>query len=274
MKHLLLFIFIIVLSACGSSDSETNSDLAGIDSSIIKNPLTLDDLSEDKAFVKLLEGTIGNLAVEMQIVIAADSSVRGSYFYKKYNTLLPFKGKISGDGRMLLAVYDITTDIVEYFKGRISDEWAFQGKWFKVEKNSKRLDFSMSLKEKITDKVSKSLEGTYELDTIGMEKKMTIRKAKNGKFQFQISLVSSCSGVIEGDWAYFQNDSTANFYGEEGCYVHFELRKDYINIKETDCLYYRGMQCGFDGNYRKTSNRIDWIDDFYEADDVDSLLDL
>jgi len=271
MKKLLLLQLILLVTACG--ESEQSSEINGKDSLRIQNPLSLDELSNNETIVKILEGEIDGHDVEMQIMVTPDKSVQGSYFYKKYEKLLPFRGRLSGDGRMKLEVYDITTNIVEYFKGRLSDDWSFQGKWFKVEQDSKSLAFNLSLKKNNKIKIPKALAGTYQLDTTGVSKKMTIREAANGKFQFQISIDASCSGVIEGNWAYLQSDKVANFYGEENCYVHFELLDNAIKIREADCLYYHGAQCGFDGTYRKTSNEINWINDFYEAEDIDSLLD-
>lgn len=274
MKKILLLPIIYFFVACGSEETSISSDVENTDSTMTGNPLSLEILNNNESFVKRLTGTINNSEVEMQLIISADESVRGSYFYKKYKELLPFRGRMSGDGRMKLEVYDITTDIVEYFKGRITNDGQFQGKWFKVEENSKSLDFDLTFKDSLAIEMPKYLAGTYQLDTKGIAKKMTIRNAADGKFQFQISIDSYCSGVIEGDWAYFQNNTDANFYGEENCYVHFEVLNNRIKIQEADCLYYHGMQCSFDGTYSKISDKVNWIDDFYADEDIDSLLDL
>ena len=69
--------------------------------------------------IRSLEGKIDEYDVEIQLVISADQSVRGSYFYKKNGKNLPFRGRVSGDGRIKLEVYDITTKVVEYFKGQL-----------------------------------------------------------------------------------------------------------------------------------------------------------
>ncbi len=267
MRTILFSFLCIALISCGGNEGES-SKAVNVAPSLSK-PLSLSELKAGE--LKILTGTIANLPIEMQMVIEKDGTVRGSYFYKKYKKLLPFKGRLASDGRMALEVYDITTEAVEYFKGRIDENWAFVGKWFKTDAGADRLDVTLNLKKEKQLELPKKLAGTYQSDAENYSQTLTIRAAKNGQFEFQMTMGSEfCSGVIEAGMAYFHGKKEANFYGEESCYVNFKINEKEIIISESDCAYYHGLNCMFDGNYKKTSDKVDWITDFYpEVDNLD-----
>jgi hypothetical protein len=229
------------------------------------------------SIMKHFSGIIDSVPVAMQMVIASDSSIRGTYFYKKYKGLLPFKGQIARDGRVMLTVYNIQLEEVEYFKGRMNSDWTFNGKWFKVEAGADKRDFELKVipEEEKEEEIVENLAGTYLFSSKSTEQKLNIRAVTSKQFEFQMMVAEGgCTGEIETGIAYFEAGGDANFYGEEGCYISFKMRNNKIFIKETDCNYYHGMRCTFDGSYKKTSNQVDWITDFYAIDEeLDSLLD-
>ena len=271
---LLLLTSLLLLWACNNSKVETDTESNDIDSSLT-NPLSLDSLLGEQPLVKILKGKVGDESVEMQLYIDSTKFIRGSYFYEKYQKLLHFKGALSEDGRMALKVYDITKEEVENFKGRITSDWTFSGVWFKIEAGAEKLPFALTESELPTYDNSK-IEGTYKFDTANYEQVLAIREVENNQFEFQISIRSiSCTGEIEKGLALFHGEKNANFYGDEDCYMNFDLDGNWINVGGL-CTYFHGMQCSFDGGYQKISNKVEWVDDFYTDDDFneDDIRDL
>ena len=255
----------IMLWACQSNDGNTGE--ANI-SSVQATDLGLDTLLTDgQSIIKVMKGTIGTHSVEMQMYIDSNRFVRGSYFYEKYQTLLHFKGLLSNDGRMTLKVFDITKEEVENFKGRINPDWSFNGTWFKIEAGAEKLDFSLTPIE--TADFTSDLQGTYKFDNGRVHQTLAIRNIQNNQFEFQLIITSAaCTGEIEKGIALFHSSKNANFYGDEDCYINFDFNGDIINVGDL-CPYFHGMQCSFDGAYKKTTKKVEWIDDFYLDDDFD-----
>ena len=267
MRILLLLFTSLLLWTCHQKKVETKSTNDNVDPALT-NPLMLDSLLGQQPLVKILKGKIGDDAIEMQLYIDSTKFIRGSYFYEKYQTLLHFKGALSEDGRMALKVYDITKEEVENFKGRITSDWTFSGIWFKIEAGAEKLPFALAEIQPLLLSNAK-IEGTYQFDTATYQQTLSIRKVKNNQFEFQISIRSlSCTGEIEKGVALFHNKNNANFYGEEDCYINFDFNGNWINVGGL-CAYFHGMKCSFDGGYKKISNQVNWIDDFYETDDFD-----
>lgn len=265
MKKVLFSVFLLALVSCGNNSEETSDNLPNLE---------LND--KQTSIMKRFSGMIDSVPVTMQMVIAADSSIRGTYFYKRYKGLLPFKGQIARDGRVMLTVYNIQLEEVEYFKGRINSDWTFNGKWFKVEAGADKRDFEFkALPDEAEPKTVENLTGSYAFSSKNAEQKLNVRAVTSKQFEFQMMIAEgSCTGEIETGIAYFEAGGDANFYGEEGCYINFKMRNDKIFIKETDCNYYHGMRCTFDGSYQKKSSQVNWITDFYTIDEeLDSLLD-
>ncbi len=267
MKNVLLLASLLILMSCGnhSAEEEVSDSLPNME---LKEGTT--------STMKRFSGLIDSIPVTMQMVIASDSSVRGTYFYKRYKGLLPFKGQIARDGRVMLTVYNIQLEEVEYFKGRISSDWTIKGKWFKVEAGANKKDFEFKvLPEETAANTVENITGTYIFSGKNTEQQLNIRAVTSKQFEFQLRIIEGgCTGEIEMGIAYFQAGGSANFYGEEGCYISFKVGAKHISIKETDCNYYHGMRCTFNGTYPKTSNQVDWITDFYAIDEeLDSLLD-
>ena len=267
--RILLFAIscMIMLSACQQGDGESTNGGANISSAQLKN-LGLDTLLADgQSVIKVMKGKIGNSPIEMQMYIDSNRFVRGSYFYEKYQTLLHFKGLLSNDGRMTLKVFDITKEEVENFKGRINPDWSFDGTWYKVEAGTEKLDFSLASVE--TPDFTSDLQGTYNFDNGSVQQTLAIRNIQNNQFEFQLVITSpACTGEIEKGIALFHSAKNANFYGDEDCYINFDLKGNIINVGGL-CTYFHGMKCSFDGSYKKTSIKVEWIDDFYLDDDFD-----
>lgn len=255
----------VLLLSCDGNQSEAS--LTDANGEYISSGGVMSILKAEKPFVKLLSGTINDIPIAMQLIFATDSTVKGSYYYTKYNELLPFTGNVSRDGRIALSVYDITTETTELFKGRITNDWKITGKWFKAEAGADKLDFQLQANDSPSPTNTFSA-GTYEADTFGQHQTLAIRNLTSEGFEFQMEVGSElCSGVIEIGKAYFCNANNANYYGEENCYMSFQVVNHQIKVTETNCLYYHGMRCTFDGNYQKSSDEVKWIDDFY-ADDA------
>ena len=268
MRTLLFMIScVIMLSACRQENGDSTNGAASI-SSGQSTSLGLDTLLADgQSITRVMTGTIGTNPIEMQIYIDSNRFVRGSYFYEKYQTLLHFKGLLSNDGRMTLKVFDITKEEVENFKGRINSDWSFEGTWFKVEAGAEKLDFSLTPIE--TPDFTSDIQGTYSFDNGRVQQTLAIRNIQNNQFEFQLVITSSaCTGEIEKGIALFHSSKNANFYGDEDCYINFDLKGNIINVGGL-CSYFHGMQCSFDGSYNKTSIEAEWIDDFYLDDDFD-----
>lgn len=266
MRTILLSCLCLAIISCGGNEGKPSEEMH--QASSLSKPLSLNQLKAGE--LKILNGKIGEFPIEIQIVIEKDATVRGSYFYTKYQKQLPFKGRLAADGRMMLEVYDITTEAIEYFKGRIDEDWGFTGRWFKAEAGAERMDFELNLNKKKKITLPKKLAGTYQFDAENYSQTLRIRAAKNGQFEFQMTIGSEfCSGEIEAGIAYFHSENEANFYGEESCYINFKINEKKITVSEADCAYYHGLNCMFDGNYKKTSDKVDWITDFYP--EIESL---
>lgn len=275
MRLLLLAIScMILLSACQQENGKSANGEASISSAQSGN-LGLDTLLADgQSIIKMMKGTIGTHSVEMQMYIDSNRFVRGSYFYEKYQTLLHFNGLLSKDGRMTLKVFDITKQEVENFKGRVNPDWSFDGTWFKVEAGAEKLDFV--LKSIQTPDFTSDIQGTYSFDNDRIQQTLAIRNIQNNQFEFQLVITSAaCTGEIEKGVALFHSAQNANFYGEEDCYINFDLKGNIINVGGL-CTYFHGMKCSFDGSYTKTSKTVEWIEDFYLDDDFneDDILEL
>ena len=267
--RLLLFAIscTIMLWACQQEDGEAS--ISSVETTnLVPVVVGIDNLLADgQSIIKVMKGKIGTYPVEMQMFIDSNRFVRGSYFYEKYQTLLHFKGLLSNDGRMTLKVFDITKEEIENFKGRINSDWSLDGTWYKVEAGAEKLDFSLAAIE--TPDFTSDIEGTYRFDNGRVQQTLAIRNIKNNQFEFQLVIGSAaCTGEIEKGIALFHSAKNANFYGDEDCYINFDLKGNIINVGGL-CTYFHGMQCSFDGSYKKTNIKAEWIDDFYLDDDFD-----
>lgn len=259
---LILSGFLLSFAACKSDKNDNFEGFEGLTS------LSLASGNLDETILKILEGQIGEEAVEMQLYVEKNKGVRGSYFYKKdIATVFQFKGKLANDGRMLLQVYDVTKEEIENFKGRVSIDWDFVGTWYKVEAGAEKIKFALKPKADDFSAITK-IEGTYKFDTTNYHQILCIRNLAGNQFEFQIKIESSsCAGGIETGIAFFQDGKTANYYGEGDCYVNFSLDGTWVKIIE-QCAYWHGAQCSFDGSYKKTSNKVEWDNDFYDEEDT------
>lgn len=256
-RILSIFICFWMITSC--QESTSISDKKTETSTAEKAPTPVVPINQSTVYI--FEGEIADkYPIQMQLIIK-NRSIKGSYYYKKYKELLPIKGALRKDGSIDLSVYDITRTITELFQGKFEENGAiFSGIWTTIGQRGKRHQFKLEAKTLDLDENTLStITGTYEYTIQGFKNYLMIeiQDEKTAKIQMAVNY-GSCTGDVEGV-AYFYNNGHINFYGEEDCYLKLLVDGNKITVTEAVCDFYHGLRCNFDGVFKKTSAKANWI---------------
>lgn len=255
MRIIFFYLIAISLVAC-QNENTTNTTTASADSTAISNatPIRTD------IYTKTYKGTIAeDIDITLQLVISG-TQIRGGYFYDKYEEILPIRGSLSKDGFIQLAVYDITTETTEYFQGEFLENDNFKGQWFKTDAGASKYNFELTPYTFEPTFTHTDLRGMYALVSGELISTIAIDTTTLNNIHFQTILsYVHCTGDVEG-YAWYHTPTKAIFYGEEGCYMVFDISKEKIQLVEESCQYYHGFKCNFSGDYVRASMEVEWVD--------------
>ncbi len=93
--------------------------------------------------------------------------------------------------------------------------------------------------------------GIYEFSSETASGSVEIKTAVDGQIEFEISVAdqSGCTGDIFGMTAV--HNGVATYATEDCAELKFEFAENTVTISETDCGFYHGLSCSFDGVYQK-----------------------
>ncbi|KXX68773.1 hypothetical protein [Flammeovirga sp. SJP92] len=185
-----------------------------------------------------------------------NENVAGYYYYEKYKTKILLEGQLK-DGQITLNESpDLGSEFTMGFKGRL-DEDEFNGNWIDIKKNktlSSHLDVTSKDEITLSEKI-KSIEGNYESEynseTYVGNLKLKFIADQFYYFTLSTGTSSGCTGHLKGIATF--NDSGKGTYsnGKKCEKIEFLPSNTTLKIEETDCNAH-GMQCSFNGGYKKT----------------------
>ncbi len=257
MRFIILFFFIVVSTSCKQDNTRPTADQL------------LNELNSDTTKTNILPSTTSNLvfkgeipglySIDMHLIIE-EQAVRGCYIGE--GKTFPIKGALRAKNQLELSVYNESKEVEELFMGTLSDDKkSYKGKWFSIDAGSEKFDFELNQQPlEISNETLSNLTGTYEYTVQDLTSYLIVEAQTNQTLKIQaVTAYGSCTGEIEPSIVYLFNSTQFNFYGDEDCFIHFEMEDNQISIEENICLYYHGSRCSFDGNYRKVSEEVNWI---------------
>lgn len=204
--------------------------------------------------IKTFKGAINEkLHIKMTLNIKGNGDVVGYYYYESQKINIPLKGKLIHNKIELAENIEFAGQFSPGFKGTIVND-AITGIWADSLKKQK-YKFALLLEQNSTpNKKLQKMEGSYlevKSDSTQIKRIQLIYVSGNiFKFELNIGSKKGCTGIISG-LVEFNVDKA--IYKDADCKaLKLQLQcNSTLQIKETNCTGYHGMQCDFEGSYIK-----------------------
>lgn len=204
--------------------------------------------------IKTFKGAINDKhQIKMTLNIKGNGDVVGYYYYESQKINIPLKGKLINNKIELAENIEFSGQFSQGFKGTLTND-AMTGVWADSLKKQK-YKFALSLEQNRTpNKKLQKLEGSYleakSDSTLTKRLKLVYVSANMFKFELNISSKKGCMGIIIG-LIEFKNDQAT--YKDADCKaIKLQVQcNNTLQVKETNCIDYHGMQCDFMGSYIK-----------------------
>lgn len=139
-----------------------------------------------------------------------------------------------------------TYQLLYYLKRNDNADWKIIG-WEEYKSEEKNNKNSNNTTSSVSPKI-----GKYSYSNNSSSGEMEIGSVGSDYFSFFIYVGTDdgCTGELEEyEYAYLKN---GKYVAEiDDCTMTFEFISNYVKIKESNCDYYRGVECSFAGTYYK-----------------------